>query len=186
MVQDVGTNEPIPLWKKETEEELVSSQPMRYSIKLKIDTIIITATTPSSTGVRLKTGEIFFELANQNPQLPVIQPHYPSSKMYGSAGLVLNLSLGQFNSKPFPGAEDQDLSVFANFCTSLSMRNAAHEDRFDTDYKVCFPTYCKVFKGGFAGSFWKARYEHIQFTNSVSLILLLIIVLEPSCRILLS
>ena len=47
--------------------------------------------------------------------------------MYGRANVYLSLSLGQFNKVQYPDTE-QDLSVFANFHTSLGMRNSADEN----------------------------------------------------------
>nr|XP_039251251.1 transmembrane protein KIAA1109-like isoform X2 [Styela clava] len=128
------TNKPVPLWSEtsiRSEESSAVSKPLLYQLKLTLKGIQITAVTPSCNAVRLKTGEMMFELSNRviqnkntkkKKKKKVLDvPKY--LKLFGKAQVDLTLSLGTLvRNNVYPEAED-DFQQLAYFTTRIGLQN---------------------------------------------------------------
>eukprot|EP00794_Sanderia_malayensis_P007184 gene7184-7990_t len=132
VIRDVDENDPVPLWRTASnvsfpEEE--NAIPLLYSIQVNLKGIQITATTPSTTAIRLHTGIVALELSNRSPnkekrmQIPKRGSYM---KLFGRAEVDLMVSLGQCNQDIFMDGDD-NFESFAYFKTRVGLSNTLQD-----------------------------------------------------------
>ncbi|XP_048589365.1 transmembrane protein KIAA1109 homolog isoform X3 [Nematostella vectensis] len=138
-----GESQPVPLWRSASVDSIDSTKekevPILYSFKLTLKGIQVTATTPSSTAVRLDTGVMALEVSNAIPSPPEpgqLRQSYSFIKLFGKAQVDVNLSLGEFTKIPVDDTDNRCLSQsriiddelefvqMAYFRTNIGVRNS--------------------------------------------------------------
>ena len=133
LVQKVsGTDQPVPLWVDEIETNNPTSQPMLYSLLFRYKGIQITATTPTSSAVRLETGSVDLEISNRvqmakRDDSPSINNHN-NQKMFIKAQVDLNVALGQLLKNAMFEEADPEFQTMAFFKTNIAIRNALQDE----------------------------------------------------------
>ncbi|XP_056013431.1 bridge-like lipid transfer protein family member 1 isoform X4 [Ostrea edulis] len=124
-----GSDQPVPLW--EGEEEKPTTQDLLYSFSFRFKGIQITATTPTSSAVRLETGSVDLEVSNRvlmangdrkSKALKV------NEKMFMKAQVNLNLALGQLIKNPMFEEAEPEFQTMAFFKTKIGIRNALQDE----------------------------------------------------------
>ncbi|XP_068720760.1 bridge-like lipid transfer protein family member 1 [Montipora capricornis] len=130
-----GESQPVPLWRTVSTEDLDTVKekevPLLYSLRLNLKGIQVTATTPSSTAVRLDTGVVALEVSN-SPSSTLLSGHLRRSssyvKLFGKAQVDVNLSLGQFT-KSRNIDNEFDFQQMAYFKTTIGISNSYQDTR---------------------------------------------------------
>uniref|UniRef100_H2YW79 Bridge-like lipid transfer protein family member 1 C-terminal domain-containing protein n=1 Tax=Ciona savignyi TaxID=51511 RepID=H2YW79_CIOSA len=109
------------IWSESSLRSVDSSQskPMLYQLELQLDGIQITATTPSSNAVRLKTGKMVFELSNRSL--------HKYLKLFGKAQVDLTLSLGTLLVNDVYMEAESEFQQLAYFTTRIGLQNTSQQ-----------------------------------------------------------
>ncbi|XP_076826116.1 bridge-like lipid transfer protein family member 1 isoform X2 [Clavelina lepadiformis] len=107
--------------------ESTESSKLLYQLQFELDGIQITASTPSSNAVRLKTGTVTFELSNRVIRAGKFKNIPKYLKLFGKAHVDLTLSLGTliFNNI-YPEAE-AEFQQMAHFTTRIGFQNTTQQ-----------------------------------------------------------
>ncbi|XP_074650444.1 bridge-like lipid transfer protein family member 1 [Tubulanus polymorphus] len=136
VVQKVsGGDQPVPIWNDEGKRvNRDSPKPVLYSLHFRFKGIQITATTPTSSAVRLETGVIELDLSNR-VQTASNRRHTNSNtlrnshlKLFGKAQVDLNLALGQLIKNPLFEEAEAEFNIMAFFKTRIGLRNALQDE----------------------------------------------------------
>ncbi|XP_022257396.1 uncharacterized protein KIAA1109-like, partial [Limulus polyphemus] len=124
-----GTDKPVPIL---IEEEKTPESQMRrllFSLQLRLKGIQITATTPTSSAVRLETGTVELQLSNRVQNLSAGGTSGGGyMKLFGKAQVDLNLALGQLIKNALFEEAEPEFQQFAYFKTRICMRNALQDE----------------------------------------------------------
>ncbi|XP_076117611.1 bridge-like lipid transfer protein family member 1 isoform X3 [Mytilus galloprovincialis] len=133
LVQKVsGSDQPVPLWVDEIEPD-PTSQPVLYSLLFRFKGIQITATTPTSSAVRLETGSVDLEISNRvqmakSEDSPSIPTTSNNQKMFIKAQVDLNVALGQLLKNALFEEAEPEFQTMAFFKTKIAIRNALQDE----------------------------------------------------------
>ncbi|XP_022799728.1 uncharacterized protein KIAA1109-like isoform X2 [Stylophora pistillata] len=131
-----GESQPVPLWRTASTEDVDTAKekeiPLLYSFRLNLKGIQVTATTPSSTAVRLDTGVVSLEVSNSAPSSGLLHGQLRRSssyvKLFGKAEVDVNLSLGQFT-KSRNIDNELEYQQLAYFKTRIGVSNSFQDSR---------------------------------------------------------
>uniref|UniRef100_H2YW78 Bridge-like lipid transfer protein family member 1 C-terminal domain-containing protein n=1 Tax=Ciona savignyi TaxID=51511 RepID=H2YW78_CIOSA len=120
------------IWSESSLRSVDSSQskPMLYQLELQLDGIQITATTPSSNAVRLKTGKMVFELSNRVIRAEAgrkIKSLHKYLKLFGKAQVDLTLSLGTLLVNDVYMEAESEFQQLAYFTTRIGLQNTSQQ-----------------------------------------------------------
>ncbi|XP_062586140.1 bridge-like lipid transfer protein family member 1 isoform X2 [Saccostrea cucullata] len=131
LVQKVsGSDQPVPLWEG-GEEEKPTTQDLLYSFSFRFKGIQITATTPTSSAVRLETGSVDLEVSNRvlmATEDRTQKANKVNEKMFIKAQVNLNLALGQLIKNPMFEEAEPEFQTMAFFKTKIGIRNALQDE----------------------------------------------------------
>ncbi|KAL5011394.1 hypothetical protein ScPMuIL_009945, partial [Solemya velum] len=133
VVQKVsGSDQPVPLWAEGGPQIKSSMGQVLYSLLFRFKGIQITATTPTSSAVRLETGSVDLEMSNR-VQLAVRDEsadlaYGDSKKVFIKAQIDLNLALGQLLKNPMFEEAEPEFQTMAFFKTKIGIRNALQDE----------------------------------------------------------
>ncbi|XP_042203884.1 transmembrane protein KIAA1109 homolog isoform X4 [Homarus americanus] len=128
-----GGDKPVPLWTEEGPTSHVS-QPRRllFTLQLRLKGIIITATTPTQSAVRLETGVVELQLSNRvenisRPSRTSVDPTQ-HMKIFGKAQVDINVALGQLLRNDMFEEAEPEFQQLAFFRTRICLRNALYNE----------------------------------------------------------
>ncbi|XP_065930911.1 bridge-like lipid transfer protein family member 1 isoform X5 [Magallana gigas] len=131
LVQKVsGSDQPVPLW-EEGEVEKHTTQDLLYSFSFRFKGVQITATTPTSSAVRLETGSVELEVSNRVLMATAEAKDKPpkvNEKMFIKAQVKLNVALGQLIKNPMFEEAEPEFQTMAFFKTKIGIRNALQDE----------------------------------------------------------
>ena len=134
-----GSDKPVPLWTEEGNTN-VAARPQRllFTIQIKLKGIIMTATTPTLSAVRLETGMLELQLSNRVESVgkrksSSILRKSQNTKIFGQAQVDINLALGQLIRNEVFHEVEPELQQLAYFRTRISLRNAFHDELTSAD-----------------------------------------------------
>lgn len=131
LVQKVsGSDQPVPLW-EEGEVEKHITQDLLYSFSFRFKGVQITATTPTSSAVRLETGSVELEVSNRVLMATAEAKDKPpkvNEKMFIKAQVKLNVALGQLIKNPMFEEAEPEFQTMAFFKTKIGIRNALQDE----------------------------------------------------------
>lgn len=128
VVQKVyGGERPVPIWLEDTEEPSNLNR-ILFSLVIQIQRIQLTATTASSSAVRLETGAVVLELSNRVQNVSGSNKGNTTSRLFGKAQVNLNLSLGQVIRNILFDEAEAEFQHFAFFNTMIELRNAFQDE----------------------------------------------------------
>ncbi|XP_064637366.1 bridge-like lipid transfer protein family member 1 isoform X3 [Lineus longissimus] len=131
VVQKVsGGEQPVPIWNQEGKRVTKDGPRLLYTLKFRLKGIQITATTPTSSAVRLETGVIELDLSNRVQTASAVDKHIHGShlKLFGKAQVDLNLALGQLIKNPLFEEAEPEFTTVAFFKTRIGLRNALQDE----------------------------------------------------------
>ncbi|XP_035723534.1 transmembrane protein KIAA1109-like isoform X4 [Vespa mandarinia] len=129
VVQKVyGGEKPVPLWLEDDESTNSTLKRILFSLVIRIKRIQLTATTPTSSAVRLETGTVEFQLSNRVQNVSGATQPNPHMKLFGKAQVDINLSLGQLLKNALFEEAEPEFQQFAFFNTRVGLRNAFQEE----------------------------------------------------------
>ncbi|GFU08719.1 transmembrane protein KIAA1109 [Trichonephila clavipes] len=120
-----GADKPVPLWGEQDKSTHMRPRRLLFSLLLRLKGIQITATTPTSSAVRLETGAVELQLSNRVQNMSSSCPYTGSyMKLFGKAQVDVNLALGQLIKNALFEEAEPEFQQFAYFKTRICMRNA--------------------------------------------------------------
>ncbi|XP_034234984.1 transmembrane protein KIAA1109 isoform X3 [Thrips palmi] len=126
VVQKVyGGEKPVPIWLEGEETSTSAIDRILFSLAIRIKRIQLTATTPTSSAVRLETGMVEFQLSNR---VQNVSGGQTAGKMFGKATVDINLSLGQLLRNTVFDEADIEFQQYAFFKTTIGLRNAFQDE----------------------------------------------------------
>ncbi|XP_052121267.1 transmembrane protein KIAA1109 isoform X3 [Frankliniella occidentalis] len=126
VVQKVyGGEKPVPIWLEGEETSSSAIDRILFSLAIRIKRIQLTATTPTSSAVRLETGMVEFQLSNR---VQNVSGGQTAGKMFGKATVDINLSLGQLLRNTVFDEADIEFQQYAFFKTTIGLRNAFQDE----------------------------------------------------------
>ncbi|XP_014676730.1 PREDICTED: uncharacterized protein KIAA1109-like, partial [Priapulus caudatus] len=134
VVQKVsGGDQPVAVW---SDFSRLSSKPdaskpkhLLYSMQFRLQGIQITATTPTSTAVRLETGEVVMDLSNRlQSSAASRQCSNPLVKLFGKLQVYIEVTLGQLLKDVCYEEKEPDFVAYAFFKTKVGLRNALQDE----------------------------------------------------------
>ncbi|KAF8784884.1 Transmembrane protein KIAA1109 like protein [Argiope bruennichi] len=124
-----GADKPVPLWGEQDKPSHMRPRRLLFSLLLRLKGIQITATTPTSSAVRLETGVVELQLSNRVQNMSSSGPYTGSyMKLFGKAQVDVNLALGQLIKNALFEEAEPEFQQFAYFKTRICMRNALQDE----------------------------------------------------------
>lgn len=128
VVQKVyGGEKPVPLWFEDNEPTNDANSALKrilFSLKIRVKRIQLTATTPCSSAVRFETGTLELDISNRVKNIA----DGLNTKLFGSALIDLNLSLGQIIKNIMFDEAEPEFQQLAFFNTTINLRNAFQDE----------------------------------------------------------
>ncbi|XP_071552185.1 bridge-like lipid transfer protein family member 1 isoform X2 [Panulirus ornatus] len=127
-----GGDKPVPLWTEEGPSHVSQPQQLLFTLQLRLKGIIITATTPTQSAVRLETGVVELQLSNRVENIS--RPTHASSdptppmKIFGKAQVDINVALGQLIRNDMFEEAEPEFQQLAFFRTRICLRNALYNE----------------------------------------------------------
>ncbi|XP_042881836.1 transmembrane protein KIAA1109 homolog isoform X7 [Penaeus japonicus] len=127
-----GGDKPVPLWTEEGPSHVSHPRRLLFTLQLRLKGIIITATTPTQSAVRLETGVVELQLSNRvenisRPSHTFSDPSQPM-KIFGKAQVDINLALGQLIRNDMFEEAEPEFQQLAFFRTRIYLRNALYNE----------------------------------------------------------
>ncbi|XP_069959318.1 bridge-like lipid transfer protein family member 1 isoform X14 [Cherax quadricarinatus] len=127
-----GGDKPVPLWTEEGPSHVSQPQRLLFTLQLRLKGIIITATTPTQSAVRLETGIVELQLSNRvenisRPSRTSSDPTQPM-KIFGKAQVDINVALGQLIRNDMFEEAEPEFQQLAFFRTRICLRNALYNE----------------------------------------------------------
>nr|XP_027228537.1 transmembrane protein KIAA1109 homolog [Penaeus vannamei] len=127
-----GGDKPVPLWTEEGPSHVTQPRRLLFTLQLRLKGIIITATTPTQSAVRLETGVVELQLSNRvenisRPSHTFSDPSQPM-KIFGKAQVDINLALGQLLRNDMFEEAEPEFQQLAFFRTRIYLRNALYNE----------------------------------------------------------
>nr|XP_042899305.1 transmembrane protein KIAA1109 isoform X2 [Parasteatoda tepidariorum] len=124
-----GADKPISLWSEVEKSTHMRPRRLLFSLLLRLKGIQITATTPTSSAVRLETGAVELQLSNRVQNMSSSCPYTGNYiKLFGKAQVDVNLALGQLIKNALFEEAEPEFQQFAYFKTRICMRNALQDE----------------------------------------------------------
>ncbi|KFM73895.1 hypothetical protein X975_01879, partial [Stegodyphus mimosarum] len=124
-----GADKPVPLWGDQDKSTHMRPRRLLFSLLLRLKGIQITATTPTSSAVRLETGVVELQLSNRVQNMSSSCPYTGNyMKLFGKAQVDVNLALGQLIKNALFEEAEPEFQQFAYFKTRICMRNALQDE----------------------------------------------------------
>lgn len=124
-----GVDKPVPLLGEEKLSSTSYTRRVLFSLLLRLKGIQITATTPTSSAVRLETGVVELQLSNRVQNMSSGSTQNGNNiKLFGKAQVDLNLALGQLIKNALFEEAEPEFQQFAYFKTRICMRNALQDE----------------------------------------------------------
>ncbi|XP_069163725.1 bridge-like lipid transfer protein family member 1 isoform X18 [Procambarus clarkii] len=127
-----GGDKPVPLWTEEGPSHVSQPKHLLFTLQLRLKGIIITATTPTQSAVRLETGVVELQLSNRvenisRPTRTSADPTQPM-KIFGKAQVDINVALGQLIRNDMFEEAEPEFQQLAFFRTRICLRNALYNE----------------------------------------------------------
>ncbi|XP_050686161.1 transmembrane protein KIAA1109 homolog isoform X6 [Eriocheir sinensis] len=127
-----GGDKPVPLWSEEGTSHVSQPSRLLFMLQLRLKGIIITATTPTQSAVRLETGVVELQLSNrvENISRPIYTSTDPTQpmKIFGKAQVDINVALGQLLRNDMFEEAEPEFQQLAFFRTRICLRNALYNE----------------------------------------------------------
>ncbi|XP_076066750.1 transmembrane protein KIAA1109 homolog tweek isoform X4 [Oratosquilla oratoria] len=132
-----GGDKPVPLWGEEGPSHSVHPRRLLFTLQLRLKGIMITATTPTQSAVRLETGLFELQLSNRVENISgsshTSQTASNAVKLFGKAQVDINVALGQLIRNEMFEEAEPEFQKLAFFKTRICLRNAFHNETGSVD-----------------------------------------------------